>query len=332
MDTSHPLVAAMWLVLETPSARVVDRVLSTSSAMIDAELGRLGLTREEREEARDQWEEFRQDFEWVTLLAAVVEMVEQQRGNHDARIPHWADPVDLGANGRLLYFYLSAICAEGTRSFLFDSGCPSDLIESTLSDVARHAAIHRRKWGLNGVDAAWWMLPVLRGELIGIGSLQFHRVNLGVGSISPTGWYTKSEINELGVGFRNGDESLGIHIPDGVSLTPDALCETIERARSVLGSMWPSGQRRLATCDSWLLDTQLMDYLPPTSNIIQFQQMFSLVPRWTEDDKDALEYVFRRPGTTLSDLPQTTSLERAIVDLLRRGGHWRTRVGWFDFD
>jgi hypothetical protein len=34
----------------------------------------------------------------------------------------------------------------------------------------------------------------------------------------------------------------------------------------------------------------------------------------------------------LDDLPQRTTLERAIVAHLRAGGHWRARTGWFEFD
>ena len=50
------------------------------------------------------------------------------------------------------------------------------------------------------------------------------------------------------------------------------------------------------------------------------------------DDADTLEFVFRRPGLRLDELPQRTTLERAIVARLRDGGHWRSRTGWFDFD
>ena len=176
------------------------------------------------------------------------------------------------------------------------------------------------------------MIPTLRAEMLQVGSLQFHRVNLGVGTLSPHPWYTEEEVATLGVGFRRGDPSAGIHIPEGADLSPQRLDETFARARQVLGAVWPVTQRRIATCQSWMLDDRLGGALAPTSRILGFQRRFTLLPRWMDDDEDAIEFVFRRPGAALADLPRSTSLERAILDVLMSGGHWRNRAGWLDFD
>jgi hypothetical protein len=37
------------------------------------------------------------------------------------------------------------------------------------------------------------------------------------------------------------------------------------------------------------------------------------------------------PTTLLDELPQQTTLQRAIVAHLRAGGHWHSRTGWFPF-
>jgi hypothetical protein len=57
-----------------------------------------------------------------------------------------------------------------------------------------------------------------------------------------------------------------------------------------------------------------------------------MLPVWHEDDEDVIEFVFRRPNVALEDLPRTTTLERAVVEVLRTGAHWRNKTGWFDFD
>ncbi|HEV2427151.1 MAG TPA: hypothetical protein VGS61_02890, partial [Acidimicrobiales bacterium] len=66
--------------------------------------------------------------------------------------------------------------------------------------------------------------------------------------------------------------------------------------------------------------------------ILAFQRRFTMVPGGNDDDWDTLEFIFRQPDAELADLPQDTTLQRGIVSRLRAGGHWRARVGWFDFD
>jgi len=198
--------------------------------------------------------------------------------------------------------------------------------------VPRHVEIHEHRWGSVGIDPGWWLLPILRGEMVQVGSLQFHRVNLEVGNLSPEPWYSKQEGLALGKGFRRGDPSVGIHIPYRAALAPGDLDATFARAREVLGSMWPVDQRRLATCQSWLLDAQLADFLDPASNILRFQRRFTLLDGWYDNDVETLNFIFQLPRVSRDELPRDTTLQRGVLDLLERGGHWRARPGWLDFD
>jgi hypothetical protein len=332
MLDSPSVIAMMRQSLEPPSVEGIERVLTFSANDLAATLGELGVDANEASEIVDYWDELRRDETWVALLAALRATVEHQRGDIDAPIAIWPDLEDAGPSGRLLYFYLFALCCRGAREFLTDARCPEEIIDSTLGVLARHAAIHRRKWGTTGVDAGWWMLPTLRGEIVHIGSLQFHRVNLGLGTLSPDPWFTDDEMAALGEGFRRGDPSIGVHIPEGAALDPDRLDATFDDARTVLGTIWPVVQRRIATCQSWMLDDQLKDFLPASSNILAFQRRFTMLAAWVEDDWDTLEFVFRSPGVALGDLPRRTTLQRGIIEVLERGGHWRARTGWFDFD
>ena len=325
-------VALMRRYLEQPSAETIERVRTFSATEVAAQLIALGVESEERLEAVGHWDEFRRDHGWVSLLASLIDTVDDQRGRIDAAIGIWPDLVEAGASGRLLYFYLFAMCGEATGEYLRAVGFDDTVVDATLGVLVRHARIHRRKWGLAGVDAGWWMVVTLRGELVQIKSLQFHRVNLGVGTLSPSPWYDDADVEALGTGFRRSDPSIGLHIPDGALLTPAALDATFDEARRVLSTCWPVHQRRLATCQSWLLDDQLAVYLPANSNIMGFQRRFTLLPEWVDDDADTLEFVFRSPDTPLSRLPRDTTLQRAILSVLERGGHWRARSGWFDFD
>jgi hypothetical protein len=316
----------------SPSAHAVQRVRDHDVRDIERTLDEVGLHRVVIARAKAQWSQFRDDEEWVSLLASLVDWVERTRGDIDAPIPIWDDLDDAGESGRFFYFYLFSICYDSACAFLDTGGCPFDVIELTMSVMARHVGVHERKRGSVGVEPGWWLLPILRGEMVQIGSLQFHRVNLGVGNLSPEPWYSEEESQARGVGFRRGDPSIGIHIPYGAALAPDELDATFARAREVLGSMWPVNQRRLATCQTWLLDDQLTEFLDPASNIMGFQRRFTLLDGWYDNDEETIGFIFQKAGVALDELPRDTSLQRGILDLLERGGHWRARPGWLDFD
>jgi hypothetical protein len=331
MDVSTTL-ASMRKFLPAAPPNAVERVRHFETKRLVETLEWLTIASDDITETARHWDAFRGDDDWVSLLAALLTQVERQRGSIDAPIPIWPDLDDAGPSGRLFYVYLFALAYEGSRDFFVTEGTPENVIDRTFDVLARHCATHRRKWGTLGVDAGWWMLPVLRGELVQIGSLKFHLVTLGVGSLSPIPWYDEHVAATLGVGFRRGDASLGLHIPQGTDLSPGRLDETIDEARRILAQLWPASQRRLATCATWMLDGRLRTFLDPSSNIVQFQQRFNVLSEFVDDDADVLNFVFRSPGTVLEDLPQLTTLERAVVDVLSHGGHWHTCSGWFDFD
>jgi GNAT-like C-terminal domain/N-acyltransferase N-terminal domain len=220
-----------------------------------------------------------------------------------------------------------------TIAFLTGAGVTEQVAWASLHDVARHAAIHRRVHRLTGLEADWWVVLSLRGELVELGRLQFHRFVLGRGGESPP-WYARADAAAHGEGFRIGDECIGVHIPEGGPLAPELVDASLETAGRFFATHFVSGKRRVATCRSWLLDPQLADYLPEGSNIVRFQRRFTLVPGAEKGDGDVVGFVFRAAGDgglyDLDALPQRTTLERAVVRHLRDGGHWECRTGWLD--
>ena len=130
--------------------------------------------------------------------------------------------------------------------------------------------------------------------------------------------------------FRRGDPALGVHIPGGGGLTPEACDASFAQARLFYERHFSREQYRIAECGSWLLDEQLAEYLPADSNIVRFQRRFTLVAgeSWPADD-EIVAFVFGRPRpASLDSLPRRTTLERAIVQHLREGRHWYSRLGW----
>ena len=163
----------------------------------------------------------------------------------------------------------------------------------TLQDLPRHAHLDRLLHGTPGLRKKWWVELAFSGRLFQLGRLQ----------------------------FEPRDGFLAIHIPEeGGPLAPAAVDASLVRAREIFP------EHTDARCSSWLLDPQLATLLPAGSNIVSFQRRF-------EPDADegveprVLEFVFHTLDPDLGPLPRDTTLQRAIVDHLRGGGHLHSVTG-----
>jgi hypothetical protein len=104
---------------------------------------------------------------------------------------------------------------------------------------------------------------------------------------------------------------------------------SLDEARAFFPRHFPHERYRAFSCGSWLLDPQLLQYLPEDSNIVRFQRRFELEPYQEPEridaDTEVLRFVFRSLTTPLDQLPRRTALQRAIGDHLKAGGHWYWR-------
>ena len=309
----------------------VDQVRGVDTATMTSLLGELGLPRETVDELRGHWDEMRRSTPWSSLLATMVASVERDRGHIDTPLVVFDDFDDHGTSGRLIAFYLFALQYEGLRTYHQRLGVPEDVSLATARALARHAETHRLKHATTGIDAAWWMQTVLRGEILQVGNLKFHHFRLGVSTLSPRPWLDEAEIVRLGEGFRHGDFALGVHIPARVDISRPALDATFERARDVITWVWPSPSRRVATCQSWMMDERLGAALGDDSNIVGFQRRFTLIDPF-DDDEGMVRYFVFGPRDGAAGPVTASRLQRVVGDVLSRGERWHNRTGWLEFD
>ena len=309
----------------------VDRVRSVDAAAMASLLGEMGLPREVVVELREHWDELRRSVSWSSLLATMAASIDRDRGRIDAPLVVFDDLDDHGTSGRLIAFYLFALQLPSLRSYHQRLGVPDDVSLATTGALARHAQTHKLKHATTGIDAAWWMQTILRGEILQVGSLKFHHFHLGVSTLSPRPWLDEAEIVRHGEGFRHGDLALGIHIPARVDLSRPALDTTFERARDVISRVWPSPSRRVATCQSWMMDERLGEALGDDSNIVGFQRRFTLIEPF-DDDPEMVRYFVVGPRGGEAGLVAPSRLQRVVSDVLSRGDRWHNRTGWLEFD
>lgn len=231
-------------------------------------------------------------------------------------------PYALGPAARLFYVYAvvstvpSVLAANAAREI------PEETTWETFTDLGEKVEIHRRTFGVGGMDKQFWFALHSRGNIHSLGRLQFNLMTIG------------HDVSDLNVPFAKGDPALGVHIPEwGGPMSPEACDASFARVPGFFAKHYPDHPARIATCGSWLLDPQLADYLPESSNIVHFQRRFELLPEsaGTHDaDESIIEFVFRRVDVDLDELPQDTTLQRAIVSHLKSGKHWYARTGWVE--
>ncbi|WP_217544378.1 acyltransferase domain-containing protein [Streptomyces sp. GbtcB6] len=226
----------------------------------------------------------------------------------------------------LVYVFLMAV--PHARAVHRARGIPDDVSRHTLADLGRGMALHRRRIGRGGLAArqAHWLTRHFCGRLYQLGRLQYERTWLGD--------RTAQAIKAAGTDVTGGEPSLDLHIPDFLGpLTPVACDRSVDRAREFFARHFPEEPHTVATCHSWLLDPQLRQHLPAGSNIVRFQERFR--PGWVDpepSDTTPVGFVFGDPDLPVRDLPRRTSVERAVGDHLRAGGHWYVGHGWFPWD
>jgi GNAT-like C-terminal domain/N-acyltransferase N-terminal domain len=248
---------------------------------------------------------------WHSLERAYGTLVDDLGGSAPLEFP--GPSVQSSPLGRYFFVYVYLAALADVRRFHVKRRIRDDISWATLADLGRNLKRDRLLLGDGGLRTSGWLTLHFRGSLYQLGRLQFNRLN-----------------DRSAYSFRTGDPALGVHIPESGPLTPEACDGALAQAGPFFASHFPETPTRLAICTSWLLDPQLADYLHPDSNIVRFQRRFELVGDGYDGDADVLRFVFHRIAPNISDLPQRTTLERAIVAHLRAGKSWRNRTGWLE--
>jgi len=292
------------------------------------QLGRLGVVEPDLTAIAQALPTPEQQPELWWLLERAYHQVRLDIGRWDAATWLPSLPAHLGLLGRSFWVFVFLAAAEEMHAWHTRMGIGDDVSWDTLADLGRHIARFRRRNDTTGLDSQFWIGLHFRGALYALGRLQFNPYRLRMGMAGPLFWYEGAAASALGPGFQVGDGALGVHIPAGGALSPAACDESFAMAGRFFRRHFPAHDFAVATCTSWLLDDQLAEYLRPTTNIVQFQKRFQLVPGVREDDRGTFEFVFDRVPESLDDLAPRTQLERVLVRHVQAGGHWRLRTGW----
>lgn len=128
--------------------------------------------------------------------------------------------------------------------------------------------------------------------------------------------------------FRRGDPALGVHIPATGPMPHEECGDSFRQACRFFPAHFPDRPWRAFTGNSWLLDPQFERRLPESSNIARFLKEMYLFPIPKANASQHFERVFGKqyenlPPERIDEAPQTTSLQRVLVQHVKAGGRWR---------
>ena len=267
---------------------------------------RLDIASDDQREIQDAWPSRDADpATWASLERAYDALVEDMGGFGPLELP--GPPVDSTPLGRYFFVYVYLAALAHVRRFHKQRNVPDDISWASLSDIGRNLRRDRLLLGDGGLRTSGWLTLHFRGALYQLGRLQFNRSQVRAAHVADA--------------FREGEPAVGVHIPESGPLTRESCDESLAEASTFFARHFPETPTRLAICTSWLLDPQLADYLDAGSNIMRFQKRFAIVGEGTNGDAEVLRFVFHRIAPNIDELPQRTTLERAIVAHLRAGKH-----------
>ena len=129
-----------------------------------------------------------------------------------------------------------------------------------------------------------------------------------------------------------GEKVIGLHIPSDADLSGESVDASFRQAELFFGTYYKEYEYSRYTCNSWLMAPALSPLLSGGSNILSFQNRFDII-REDREDKEYIEWLFQVPADTeYTDLPQRTSLQRKVRELLLQGGTVGSAFGIMDYE
>lgn len=282
-------------------------------AMDETLLARLGVRRHEFGDDVEQilgaWRTVREDAGAVAVVQVLADQLWARIGTFPTPEPiEFTDEVRQHpyAPGTLSLLAFVATAPE-VVDFQVSRGIGAEQAWHALSDLGQQLWVNWATSHAFGLQCERWLSGIWLGNTAWLGRLQFHLVR-----------------RELGGSWADRGEQwwLDTHIPQSGPLTPESVQQAFARAQPELADHFGVSAEGII-CNSWLLAPELSQLLPGT-NLAAFQQSWELTGRANDSGSSVYFFGFGMPrGYTpadLSELPERSSLHRALAGHLRAGG------------
>ena len=211
---------------------------------------------------------------------------------------------------------LMLICMTKHLEYLYNERNISQLyFEKSVLDLKYKLEECKLVYGIVGTFVSLWLIKFFELKLFGIGRLQFEIVALG------------EEYAKNGIHLYKDSKVINVHIPrSGEKLTEEACYESYHLAKEFFMKdiqMDPCP----FMCSSWLLYPEHEQILPKESNIYKFFKSFDIISSKVDKSRYDLWRLFDTFEMNPDKLPNDSSVRRAYINHLKKGGNVGTGKG-----
>lgn len=221
-------------------------------------------------------------------------------------VPSWQEDNGMA----LLAVTTTAACITRQRYQVL--GIDDTVFLDTMKCLPRFLYETKELYGRWVYDRGFWTWRQTGCLLFRLGTLEFE--------------YRKLEsVEPIPDGLQIGDPVISVHIPSNAHLKRDQLDSSYSQARKFFSSSmispWSEGRPKAILCDSWLLSPTLDLLLPETSGIRIFSSDYRRYHEQT-DSNSFYRWLYQLPSPVpYHELPEKTSLQKALKQHLLSGGH-----------
>lgn len=135
----------------------------------------------------------------------------------------------------------------------------------------------------------------------------------------------KSEWKKI---FYRDDYVIKLHIPAGGGLTPEAVDASLAEGREFVKKYFPEFKYKGYSCYSWLCDPTLSELVGEDANIAKFSKRFQplTVP---SNGRSIFRFIYKNANIKVEDIPEDTTLSRALKAHYKNGGAVYDFRGYF---
>ena len=128
--------------------------------------------------------------------------------------------------------------------------------------------------------------------------------------------------------FCRDDYVIKLHIPSGGGLTPEAVDASLMAGREFVKKYFPDFKYKGYSCYSWLCDPTLSELVGENANIAKFSKRFQplTVP---SNGRAVFRFVYKNANIEIDDIPEDTTLSRALKARYKNGGAVYDFRGYF---
>ena len=181
-------------------------------------------------------------------------------------------------------------CKNGRKNFLMflyfledlekkyrEKGIPEEIFLATARDMVYWTNVWSDIKGELWQEEILWLKFHLSFRLFTLGRVQFCMSRF------------KKDYPEYGI--KAGDGVVDIHIPAMGPLDISECEKSIKAAGEFFEKYFPEFKYKFYSCNSWLLDETLSEFLKADSNILKFQKLFKIIE--TQKSYGLLGFVFK---------------------------------------